>query len=647
MTIPFPELFKKGRIGKTEIRNRIVMVPMSTNFPNENGGVTNELINYYAERAKGGVGLVIVESACVDFPVGRNGATKLRCDQPTFVPGLSRLVDAVHSYGAKILLQIQHAGPSTSIEKTLGQQPVAPSEVSGTQGLVLARELSIEDIRRLESEFAKVAGYATEAGFDGIEVHGAHSYLIAQFLSPLGNKRKDEYGGNLENRARFLLETVDQIREKIGPRSIISVRINGDESSEGGLTTEDSRQIAQMLENRGVDVIDVSSGLKRHADSLSMYKTQGWRVAITEEIKRSVNIPVIVSGGIKDPDFAEDILAKGSADFIGLGRALIADPFWARKASRGDHRRIRTCISCNIGCAQRRISGYRAIKCSINPDVGQEGRSYVPLDNGSKRRNVVVVGAGPGGLNAALEAARRGYSVTVFEKRGEIGGQVNIASVPPCKGVFHKYIGFLRDSLMEYDVQVLINEEATFQKIRSLEPKAVIFATGSKPVIPSRIPGIEEEKVVTAHDLLRQKPDLEGENVAVLGGGLVGCEVADLLAEKNSVTIVEMLNSLAADAERINRSALLGRLEAMNVKIMLNSCLEKIGKGFLEIRNNEGLELVPFDLLVLSIGVVPDCPVWIDEIRGTGAEVYLIGDAKGPGRLINAVSEGAAVGRNL
>ena len=647
MTICFPELFKKGKIGKTEIRNRIVMVPMSTNFPSESGGVTNELIDYYAERAKGGVGLVIVESACVDFPVGRNGATKLRCDQPIFVPGLSRLVDVVHSYGAKILLQIQHAGPSTSIEKTLGQQPVAPSEVRGPQDQVMARELSIEEIRRIESEFAKIAGYAIEAGFDGIEVHGAHSYLIAQFLSPLGNRRRDEYGGNLEKRARFLLETVDRIREKIGPRPIVSVRINGDESSEGGLTTEDSKQIAHMLESRGVDVINVSSGLKKHADGLSMYRIQGWRVPLTEEIKRSVNIPVIVSGGIKDPDFAEEILANGRADFVGLGRALIADPFWARKASRGDRQRIRMCISCNIGCAQRRISGYRAIKCSVNPDVGQEGRSCVPLENASKRRNVVVIGAGPGGLNAALEAARRGYSVTVFEKRSEIGGQINLASVPPFKGVFQKYIDFLRDSLMEYDVQLRINEEATFEKIQSLEPRAVVFATGSKPVIPSRIPGIEEEKVVTAHELLRERADIEGRSIVILGGGLVGCEVADLLAEKNSVTIVEMLDRLAADAEKINRGALLGRLEAMKVRIMLDSCLEKIGKDSLEVRNKDGLQLLPYDQLVLSVGVVPECPERIDEIRGTGADVYLIGDAGGPGRLIDAVSEGAAVGRAL
>lgn len=647
MTISFPELFKKGRIGKTEIRNRIVMVPMSTNFPSESGGVTNELIDYYAERAKGGVGLVIVESACVDFPVGRNGATKLRCDLPIFVPGLSRLVDAVHSYGAKILLQIQHAGPSTSIEKTLGQQPVAPSEVRGPQGQVMARELSTEEIRRIESEFAKIAGYAIEAGFDGVEVHGAHSYLIAQFLSPLGNRRRDEYGGNLEKRARFLLETVDQIREKIGPRPIVSVRINGDEAPEGGLTIEDSKQIAQMLESRGVDVINVSSGLKKHADGLSMYRIQGWRVPLTEEIKRSVNIPVIVSGGIKDPDFAEEVLANGRADFVGLGRALIADPFWARKASRGDRQRIRMCISCNIGCAQRRISGYRAIKCSVNPDVGQEGRSCVPLENPSKRRNVVVIGAGPGGLNAALEAARRGYSVTVFEKRSEIGGQVNLASVPPFKGIFQKYIDFLRDSLMEYDVKFRISEEATLEKIQSLEPRAVVFATGSKPVIPSRIPGIEEEKVVTAHDLLRERADIEGRSIVILGGGLVGCEVADLLAGKNSVTIVEMLDRLAADAEKINRGALLGRLEAMKVRIMLDSCLEKIGKDSLEVRNKDGLQLLPYDQLVLSVGVVPECPEWIDEIRGTGADVYLIGDAGGPGRLIDAVSEGAAVGRAL
>lgn len=647
MDFPFPNLFSKGKIGKTEIRNRIVMLPMSTNFPNENGGVTNELIDYYAERAKGEVGLVIVESACVDFPVGRNGATKLRCDQPVFVPGLSRLVDAVHSYGAKVIIQVQHAGSSTSLEKTFGHQPVAPSTVYDAKNEVSARGLSVDDIRRIESEFIKVARYAKEAGFDGVEVHGAHSYLIAQFLSPICNKRTDEYGGDLPNRTRFLLEIVEGIRKEVGPRFIIAVRINGDELTEGGNGIEQSKEIALLLEEASVDMLDISSGLKNHADGLSMFNAQGWRVHLAEEIKKSVHIPVIASGGLRDPEFAESVLSSGKADFIGLGRSLIADPFWAQKAARGEQKKIRMCISCNVGCAERRIGGYRSIKCTVNPDVGLEGRICFLPPGRDGNKKVVVIGAGPAGLNAAMEAAKRGYSVDIFEKGEDIGGMVNLAAIPPFKGVFKDYVDHLRESLKEHDISFHFNKEATLEDIRKLDPQVVICATGSRPIIPYSIPGVENDNVITAHDFLRGDLDIAGKKVVVLGGGSIGCEVADLLAEKNDVTIVEMASELAVESEKINRRSLLRRLEDGNVKVLLCSRLEEIGRDSVSVREKDTVRQLPSDYVILSVGVVPARPGWIDDIRETGADVLFIGDAGAPGRLINAVSEGAAVGRSV
>lgn len=647
MPLTFLNLFSKGKIGKVEMRNRIVMLPMSTNFPNENGGVTNELIDYYAERAKGGAGLVVIESAGVDFPVGRNGATKLRCDQVNFVPGLSRLVDAIHVNGAKAFIQIQHAGSATGPEKTFGHQPVAPSTVKNSKNEVTARELSVDEVKKIVSEFAKTARYAKEAGFDGVEVHGAHSYLIAQFLSPLCNRRKDEYGGTLLNRARFLLEIINNIRKEVGPNFIISVRINGDEFTEGGLDVQQAKKIAVLLENFTVDILNISSGLKNHANGLSMYNPQGWRTHLAKEIKQAVKIPVIASGGFKDPGFADDVLSKGEADFIGLGRALIADPFWPLKAARGDIGKIRRCISCNVGCAERRISGYRSIKCSLNPDVGQEGHINAFSCISNSKRRVIIIGAGPAGLNAAIEAKKRGHFVEVIEKGNEIGGLIHLASIPYCKEILQNYVDFLRESIKEHDIMIHFNEEATFEKIKSLNPNVIVFATGSRPITPANIPGINNGNVITAHDLLRGKRDLMDKNIIVLGGGAIGCEVADLLAEKNKVTIIEMGDILAARTERINRAALIKRLKDMHVNVMLGTRLEEIGTNKAAVRVKAAVHEIPADVIVLSVGAVPVLPEWAERVHEIGAYYYTIGDAQIPGKLIDAVHQGTALGRRL
>jgi len=413
MSFTFTQLFRKGKIGELEVRNRIVMLPMSTNFPNENGGVTTELIDYYAERAKGGAGVIIVEGAAVDFPVGRNGATKLRCDQVNFVPGLSRLADAIHLYGAKALIQMQHAGSSTNREKTFGRQPVAPSQIKNSAGQIIAKKLSIDEIEMIVSEFVKTARFAQEAGFDGVEVHAAHSYLIAQFLTPIFNRRTDKYGGTFTKRARFLLEIMKGIRQEVGSKFIISVRMNGDEFTEGGLTVEDAKKIAVLLEEATADVLNISTGLTQHSENLSPCYPQGWRVYLAREIKRAVKIPVIASGNIRDPQFAEQVLSGGEADFIGLARGLLADPYWPAKAARGDIGKIRKCISCNIGCTGRRIFGDRSIKCTVNPDVGQEGRQNHCACTAADRKQVVVIGADRGEHGLADDAVHAGERADV------------------------------------------------------------------------------------------------------------------------------------------------------------------------------------------------------------------------------------------
>ncbi len=643
MPLTFTHLFRPGKIGKREVRNRIVMLPLSTNFPNENGGVTTELIDYYAERAKGGAGLIIVEGAAVDFPRGRNGAVKLRCDQVNFVPGLSRLVDAIHLYGAKALIQIQHAGSSTNREKAFGHQPVAPSEIRNPAGQVAAKELSVEEIEKIIADFVKTSRFAQQAGFDGVEVHAAHSYLIAQFLTPIFNRRTDEYGGSFAKRARFLLEIVERIRRETGSTFIISVRMNGDEFTEGGLNVEDAKKIALLLEEATADVLNISTGLTQHSENLTLCYPQGWRVYLAGEIKGAVKIPVIASGNIREPQFAEQVLSGGEADFIGLARGLLADPYWPAKAAQGDSARIRRCISCNIGCTGRRIYGDRAIRCSVNPDVGQEGRQN--CCPGTGRKKVVVIGAGAAGLNAALEAKKRGHSVVVLERGSEIGGLLNIAAVPCGKKVIQSYVEYLRDSIQEQQIEIRYQEEATFEKVRSFSPDAVVVASGSRAIVPEGIPGVRNPNVLTAHDVLSGTHALKNENIIILGGGSVGCEVADFLAPDNQVTVIEMLGELAAETERLSRAELLKRLDNLHVTIMREARLEEITPSKVTVRKNGTLHELPADHVILAVGVIPVVPEWVERLREEGIEHYIIGDALAPARLIDAVSQGTAIGR--
>jgi 2,4-dienoyl-CoA reductase-like NADH-dependent reductase (Old Yellow Enzyme family)/thioredoxin reductase len=645
MSLTFTHLFGTGKIGKLAVRNRVVMLPLSTNFPNENGGVTTELIDYYAERAKGGAGVIIVEGAAVDFPVGRNGAVKLRCDQVNFVPGLSRLADAIHLYGAKALIQIQHAGSSTNREKAFGGQPVAPSEIRNSEGLITAKGLSVEEIEKIIADFVKTARFAGQAGFDGVEVHAAHSYLLAQFLTPIFNRRTDEYGGTFVKRARFLLEILKGIRQEAGSNFIISVRMNGDEFTEGGLNVEDAKKIAVLLEDATADVLNVSTGLTQHSENLTACYPQGWRVYLAREIKQAVNIPVIASGNIRDPQFAEQVLSGGEADFIGLARGLLADPYWPSKAARGDSARIRRCISCNIGCTGRRIFGDRSIRCTVNPDVGREGRQNHGACTAANRKKVVVIGAGAAGLNAALEAKKRGHSVVVFEKGSDIGGLINIASVPCGKKAIQSYAEYLRDSIQEQQIEICYQEEATFEKVRSLNADAVVFASGSRAVIPDGIPGVRNENVLTAHEVLSGKLEFKNENIIILGGGSIGCEVADLLAGDNRVTVIEMLGELAVETERLSRAELLKRLDDMHVNTMRESRLEEITPNRVTVIQNNVLHELPADHVILAVGVIPVVPEWVERLREEGIEHYIIGDALTPGRLIDAVSQGAAIGR--
>lgn len=641
---PYPDLFSPGRIGSMTTRNRIIMSPLATNFVGEGGVVTQRLIDYYAERARGGTGLIIIENANVDYPVGANGLRQLRIDRDSFIPGLSTLVQEVRDWGARVALQINHAGAATSTARTNGIQPVAPSPVPGLVNGEIPRELSASEFPEIARKFADAARRAVRAGFDAVEIHGGHTYLLAEFLSPHFNRRTDEYGGSVENRLRFPLMVVRAVREAVGPAYPISFRLSADEFLEGGRGIGETCLIARALEEASVNLLDLSAGtnfsLEPQIEPMS-YRP-GWRVHLAQEVKGHVRIPVSTGGVIREPELAQKVIASGQADFVNLGRGLIADPDWANKAASGRARDIRRCIACNIGCVGNRIFGARPIGCTVNPLVGREGESRVPPMPGQGRR-VVVVGGGPAGLEAAAQAGRRGCRVVLLEAGDSPGGQARLASALLHKETIGSLVRQLEEDARSAGVEVSLGHRATPEILSEMAPEVIILATGSSPLIPP-IPGIDGPNVVTAHQILRERTPLGGRRVLVAGGGLVGCETAEYLASQgNEVTVAEMRSEVALDADPISRKDLVKRLSESGVKLLTGRRIVEIKPGSVLVDGPEGTEEVPADLVILALGVVPQRE--LEAGLPAASRVLLIGDCVAPGRIIDAMRQGYKAGR--
>lgn len=645
----FPLLFSAFRLKGLSLRNRIVMPAMATNLAESSGEPSERMIAYYAARARGGAGLIIVENANVSYPEGANGATQLRIDSDRFIPGLATLVEQIHAFGAKAAIQINHAGASTRLEITNGIQPVGPSAVPASKTASPPRELSEGEIEVIAAKFGEAARRAKRAGFDAVEIHGAHSYLIAQFMSPLTNRRTDRFGGSLENRLRFPLMVVERVRAAVGPDFPVIFRISGDEFVEGGRDLDESIEICKILVRNGVDALHVSAGngysLDKQIDP--MPAEEGWRVYLAARIKENVDVPVIAVGTIRHPEVAESILQKGSADLVAIGRGLIADPEWPVKAYRGMVDRIRPCINCNIGCAGNRIFGDVPIRCAVNPVAGRE---LVCTENRpQKPKRLLVIGGGPAGITAALHAAARGHEVTLVERDGCLGGQLNLARIPPGKQKIGWFLEYLVREVERSKVSVLLNTEACLELVERAAPDAVIIASGSRPVVP-RIEGVEWEGVVLAHEVLRRGMRFDGKKVIVAGGGMVGCEVALHLAVQGChVTIVEMLPEVARDVDPIYRPSLLRELAHWGVEVRTNSMIKKVDRaGGVWIRNtgdahdgNE--ERIAGQAVVLALGAAPYDPLG-NEIEDLVPEVYRVGDCISPGKIIDAVWSGYLAG---
>lgn len=653
--LKFEKLFQTGQIGRMTLKNRLIMAPMGTRFATETGEVSERQIAYYAERAKGGVGLVIVESTTVDRKfAGRY--QNLSIDNRRYVPAHTQLVEAVHWYEAKIALQIFHPGRNVATvelaELNEGQQPVAPSPVPIPGSPIIPRALAIEEIEELVVEFAAAAVRARMAGYDAVEVHGAHGHLLNQFLSPRINKRTDCYGGSVENRMRFPVEVIKRVKEETEGALSVIFRLTAEETVEGGYTIKDSKLYAQYAEAAGADAVHVTMGF-HYGDKDMIDRTicpqsfpQGWRVPYAEAIKQVVKVPVIAVGA-REPEFAENVLQAGKADFIAMGRALLADPEWPRKAAEGRMEDIRKCISC--GYCQDTYKTAQ-VRCAINASVGRE-REFIPTP-ASVKKKVLIAGSGPAGMEAARVAALRGHEVALYEQSQVLGdGGLKLSAVPPHKEKIRWLRDYLVTQIEKSNIELHLGTKATSEIVEKAKPDVLIIATGAKPMIPN-IPGVNNENVVTAYDVLNGKVEIREQKVAILGGWSTGCETAGFLAEKaNRVWVIDC--APASDRGRgiteINRLDLLARLrESKNVTFLNEHDLREIYTNGVTVADKKNGEeyFLTVDTVVLAAGLMPVREL-AAQLAGKVSEIYIIGDALEPRNIASAIYEGAAVARKI
>ena len=647
----YKHIFEPLTIRRMTMKNRIMMTPMGTNYGEQSGEMSFLHINYYEQRARGGTGLIMVENANVDYPLGSNGTTQLRIDHDNYLPRLFKLTETVHKHGACIGIQINHAGASAQSARTQ-MQPVSASDIPSKAGGEIPRPLEKEEILQIVKKYGQAAKRAQAAGFDTVEIHAGHSYLISQFLSPLTNHRTDEFGGSAENRARFARMVLEEVRAQVGPHFPIFVRISADEFLEGGNTLEDTLDYLQYFQEEA-DVIDVSAGLNSSIQYQidANYLPDGWRSYMAKAVKERYGKPCVTTGNIRNPQVAEDILAKGDADIIGMGRGLIADPDWVNKVEFGDVCDIRKCISCNIGCAGNRIGINRPIRCTVNPAV-LHGEVY-KKQRVSKPCNVVVIGGGTAGLEAACTAAEVGCTTFLLEKKPYLGGlAAEISKIPDKKRLadFPNYLIHRAHKLK--NLFVFTQTEATTEFIKNLKPNILVNATGSLPLLPP-IAGLHDtlgkpgSHVYSIFDMIQhvdQYPeDMTGKKVCVIGGGAVGLDVVEFFAPRGAeVSIVEMLPAIGNGIDPISKVGTFALMDKYHVRQMPNTALKEVRDDSFLVETPEGKETLNFDYGFVCLGIKANTPVLaeLQNAFGDEIEVINIGDSVRARRIIEGTDEG-------
>ena len=632
--IKYSKLFEPIKIGEILVPNRIVMAAMGVGYAGLSGEVTEQLIAHFEATARGGVGLIVVEATYV-HPNGRLYDGETSIDDDKFIIGLARLVQRVKSYGARVALQINHGGIQSKVP-----QPVGPTAVRRMFSLGgPPRELSREEIEEIIDAYAAAVQRVMTAGFDMVEVHGTHGYLIAQFLSPITNKRSDEYGAD---KALFAVKIVERIREKCGKGYPIIFRLSATEFMEGGITVDFAKHAAKKLEEAGVNAIGVTGGNYDTAEHIIQpiyIGKQGYFFDYASQIKKNVNIPVISGGCIFDPNIAEKAIKDGIVDMIFLGRQLLADPAWPKKVREGRIKEIRPCILCNE-CINS-LFNIKPVVCSVNPLKGYEFKylSEEEIAKASKPKLILVIGGGPAGLEAAKIAKIKGHKVILYDEKRKIGGTALLASKPEFKWRIGKLIEYYENTLKKLGVKLRLGEKINLKKIRRINPDVVIFATGSKPLKPE-IPGVNYSVMVD--DALLGKVKI-GEKVIVVGGGLVGCEAALYLAMKGRrVTVVEALPQIAVGEPIMNSVTLYRELVKNGANVLVNhKLLEIYRKGIIVADEKGEKKSIEADTIILAVGREPNIDEkLVSEVKKTIKEVYIIGDAKEVRKILYAVNEG-------
>jgi len=633
-------LWEPVRIGQMELRNRIVMPPMGTKHASKEGYVTSQIKDYFEARARGGAGLIIVEATLV-HPRGRAFVGLLEITDDKFIPGLSELVGVIHRHGAKAAIQLQHCGRMAKSVLT-GMQPVAPSPIPG-QGGEVPKELTAGEIKEIIGYFADAAVRAKKAGFDAIEIHGAHGYLIDQFLSPSSNKRKDNYGGGVKNRSRLLTEIIKAVKGAVGGGFPVWGRINGMEyGTEGGTTLEDAKETARLTQEAGADAIHVSAhGPKALQHQQVLRPVWGVFADLAKGIKEVVTMPVIVVGRVT-PEAGERILAEGKADLVAIGKALFADPEIPNKVASGKVEDIKPCILC-MACRDDLFETGVSVRCQVNPAMGREAEFEILPAKTAKR--VLIVGGGPAGMEAARVAALRGHKVTLWEKSPTLGGQLNCAIIPPYKNGIEPLIKYFQTQMKKLDVKVELGNAATATMVKGFKPEAAVVATGSVPIIPEAC----REKgpnIVTALEVLGGYKDIR-ERVVVVGGGRIGCEVAEFLSERyKDVMILEMLEEIGSDIGISLRPTVIERLRAAGIQIGTGIRIVEITeKGVRGLRNGRS-EFFSAGTIVIAVGMKSERKL-VEEMKGIVPEIHVVGDCKEPGKIREAITDGYSVGLKL
>ncbi len=675
----YPNLLQEGRIRDLVMKNRIVQPSMCDNMSDRAGGVTDQKVAYFRRRAQGGVGWINLGYAyvtkrgrgCTYFQVG--------VYDDALIPGLRRLTDTVHEYDVRMGCQIAHAGRQTTHHYIDGLPPEAPSAVAEHVLGEVPEAMSLERIHEVQQDYASAAVRAREAGFDLVELHGAHGYLFHSFISPLGNHRTDEYGGSLDNRMRFSLETVREVRKAIGDDFPLGYRISGDELAAGGFTLDDTLEVVTALERAGVDYLHISAGSYESFEQMiaPMGIGPGQLEYMAAAVKERVSIPVVSTGRYDTPGLADRVLADGHADFISMGRALIADPDLPRKAMESRPDDIRPCIACEQGCIDRWISALD-ITCIGNPETGREllpgWQTQTRQAASDDSRRVLVIGSGPAGLEAARTAALNGHRVAIWEQSGEIGGQMALAGKPEKSREWGSLAIWLHAQAQALGVEVELNRHATVEDVRTYGADAVIVATGARPLMPRQLPGWDLPQVVDPLTALRQEPKSRG-RVIVEGGDLIGCQVALWYAEHGNQVVLlgrgrtglfdEGVNEFAMDmVGEIRRPTIIKQLEAA-VDLQPKRGIKRIEGdgmyGLLVTVDSAGAfpphlgalrigpvdeETMQADTVVIGVKRRPVDELY-DQLRGKVPELYVVGDANEPRTVEEAIAEGSAAGRSV